>query len=134
MHKLQTIVTDECGVCPSVCLSRGVIRCSFRQITLASCLYCPPDLVKNLELAFHCARLGCVAGSGTGTEHLMHIDSVGCATGHLLYGRGSYAGYVTGCAEETALLYGVGQCDCLCVAGPRAHSSGALFVHVYTTW
>jgi len=23
MHEMQTIVTDVCGVCPSVCISRG---------------------------------------------------------------------------------------------------------------
>jgi len=55
MHEIQTIVTDVCGVCLSVCLSvtplklaaahavyascrvRGVIRCSLRQMPLASC-------------------------------------------------------------------------------------------------
>jgi len=26
MHELQTIVTDDCGVCLSVCLSRGSTR------------------------------------------------------------------------------------------------------------
>jgi len=37
MHDLQTIVTNVCSVCLSVCLSRGVLRCSLCQITLASC-------------------------------------------------------------------------------------------------
>jgi len=27
MHEMQTIVTDVCGVCPSVCLSRGSTVC-----------------------------------------------------------------------------------------------------------
>jgi len=46
MHEMQTIVTDDRGVCQSVCLSRGStrrrvqcvqrIRCNLCQITLAS--------------------------------------------------------------------------------------------------
>jgi len=31
MHEMQTIVTEVRGVCLSVCLSRGVIRCSLCQ-------------------------------------------------------------------------------------------------------
>jgi len=42
MHEMLTIVTDVRGVCLSVCLScglnSGVIRCSLRQMLLASCL------------------------------------------------------------------------------------------------
>jgi len=42
MHEMQTIVTDVCSVCLSVCVScgssrlhcAGVVRCSFCQITL----------------------------------------------------------------------------------------------------
>jgi len=35
--EVQTIVTEVCGVCQSVCLSCKVIRCSLLQITLSSC-------------------------------------------------------------------------------------------------
>jgi len=35
LHQLHAIVTVECGVCLSVCMSLGVIRCGPCQITLA---------------------------------------------------------------------------------------------------
>jgi len=48
MHEMQTVVTDVRGVSPSVCLSiclsRGVIRCSLCQITLALCYEILSDL------------------------------------------------------------------------------------------
>jgi len=37
MQEMQPILTDDGGVCLSVCPSRRVIRCSLRQITLTSC-------------------------------------------------------------------------------------------------
>jgi len=41
MHEMQTIVTDVCGVCLSVCLSRGLnrrrrVRCTPRAVCTGS--------------------------------------------------------------------------------------------------
>jgi len=75
MHEMQTIVTDDRGVCPSVCLSRmhrmtphsetdlrsaslcGVIQCILCQSTLASCLCAIKSWLvweRNRDLSFYC--------------------------------------------------------------------------------
>jgi len=57
MREMHTIVTDVRGVCLSVCLSRGVIQCSFCHIILASflpsvCLSFIADVLNDFPLHF----------------------------------------------------------------------------------
>jgi len=61
MHEMQTIITDDRGVCQSVCHAaqlssdacsvHGVIRCSLCQITLASCFLFYQNMLSDIEFS-----------------------------------------------------------------------------------